>query len=381
MTAHKLAVVHWFPLEQYPPATNLLDYFAAQPDWRVSVYSCRNDRGLPDYEDPRVSARRFWFPSRSLKAPRRWIAYTWFPIGVLLGLFSTRPNVLLYVEPHSALPAFLYCLISRRCRLFVHYHEYRDRDEYLQPGMRLVRLGYWIERRFLYRRAEWISQTNHDRNRLFHEDLPAVDASKLEILPNYPPREWSEGARAAWRRCDDGPLRLVYVGAVSLRDTFIGPLVDWMTGEDSPGDVTLDIYSHNNDAETCEFLESASCDSIRFHRRGIAYHDLPTVLVDHHVGLILYRANTRNYVYNASNKLFEYLAMGLDVWYPPQMLGVKPYAERESWPRVLETDFLRLPELDLKGRRDRTSIPESSACYWSDDALASLRDRMEGKAK
>ncbi len=33
----KLAVIHWFPLEQYPPATNLLDYFARQPDWRVSA--------------------------------------------------------------------------------------------------------------------------------------------------------------------------------------------------------------------------------------------------------------------------------------------------------------------------------------------------------
>ncbi len=257
-----------------------------------------------------------------------------------------RPDILLYIEPHSALPAFLYCLVARRCRLFIHYHEYRDRDEYSQAGMRLVRLNHWIERKFLYRRAEWISQTNADRNRMFREDLPGVDAGKLKILPNYPPKSWGDGPRATWRHCDDG-LHLVYVGAVSLRDTYIGPLVDWLRSDGSPHGVTLDIYSYNNDAETRDFLHSSTCDSVRFHARGVPYHEIPNLLVDYHVGLILYQANSRNYVYNASNKLFEYLALGLDVWYPPPMLGVKPYANDQSWPRVLETDFEQLSQLDL----------------------------------
>lgn len=374
---HRLSVIHWFPLEQYPPATNLLDYFAANTDWSIDAFTCANDRGLRPYDNDRVRLHRRPFPSRTLGRIRRWIAYLGFPLVVFVQLLRRRPNILLYIEPHSALPAFLYCLLARRCRLFIHYHEYRDRQEYYQSGMRLVRFYHWIERRFLYRRAEWISQTNEDRNRMFREDLPDVDEGKIRLLPNYPPRAWAEGRRATWKCCKGEPLRLVYVGAVSLRDTFIGPLVDWLTGEESPANITLDIFSYNNDAPTYEFLQQAAGEKIRFHPRGVSYDEIPALLVDYHVGLILYRANTRNYVFNASNKLFEYLAIGLDVWYPPPMLGVKPYANDASWPRVLETDYEHLSDVDMCVRRSRSALPESDAIHCCEDALAPLKAAME----
>ena len=295
LTIKKLSVVHWFPLEQYPPTTNMLDYFAADTDWPIDAFTCGNDRGLTPYENPGVRIHRRPFPSRSLNRLRRWIAYFAFPF-IVYHLLKIRPGVLLYIEPHSALPAFLYCCLARRCRLFIHYHEYRDRQEYLQRGMRLVRLNHWLEKRFLYRRAEWISQTNADRNRMFREDLPGLDANKLKILPNYPPQFWIEGGRPLWRNCSDQPLRLVYVGAVSLRDTFIGPLIDWLRSSDSPDNVTLDVFSYNNDDETHRFLKASENQSIRFHARGVDYKDIPGLLVDYHVGLILYRANSRDYV-------------------------------------------------------------------------------------
>ncbi len=377
MPAKKLAVVHWFPLEQYPPATNLLDYFAANTDWQIDAYTCANDRGLTPYQNPAVTIHRRRFPSRSLNRLRRWTAYLSFPLIVFFQLLKIRPDTLLYIEPHSALPAFLYCSLARRCRLFIHYHEYRDRDEYSQPGMRLVRFYHWIERRFLYRRAEWISQTNADRNRMFYEDLPDVNLDKLKVLPNYPPQAWTDGERARWKNCSDQPLRLVYVGAVSLRDTFIRPLIEWLRSGASVDHITLDIFSYNNDAETHQFLQASANDAIRFHARGVDYKEIPSLLVDYHVGLILYRANTRNYVYNASNKLFEYLALGLDVWYPPPMLGVKPYANADSWPRVLETDYERLSAVDMCRRRNRSEIPEAAEKYCCEQALRPLKEWME----
>jgi hypothetical protein len=60
---------------------------------------------------------------------------------------------------------------------------------------------------------------------------------------------------------------------------------------------------------------------------------LPQVLSQYDVGLILYRCRTLNFVYNATNKLFEYLVCGLDVWYPPCMLGLKTYARSTIAPR------------------------------------------------
>lgn len=49
---------------------------------------------------------------------------------------------------------------------------------------------------------------------------------------------------------------------------------------------------------------------------GINYSDLPGVIRAYDVGVILYNGHIANYVFNAPNKLFEYLACGLDVWSP-----------------------------------------------------------------
>lgn len=374
MNTIKIAVIHWFPLEQYPPATNLLDYFAAKENWQVSAHSCTNVRGLLAYENPVVKLYRTAFPSGSFT--NRLLAYLGFPICVFLRLVITRPQVLLYLEPHSALPAFLYCTLARRCRLFIHYHEYRDQHEYNQPGMRLVRFYHWLERKFLFQRAEWISQTNSDRNLMFQTDIPEVDKSKLQVLPNYPSKNWSGDSQASWPTSETEPLKLVYVGALSLRDTFVGPLVEWFNGDQCPKNVTLDIYSYNSDSETREFLNCMISESVRFHPRGVEYREIPKLLKQFNIGLILYKANSRNYVYNASNKLFEYLAVGLDVWYPPTMLGVKPYAGEAKHPRVIETDFTQLRLLDMDNRRLRPESKNPMAHYFSEDVLIDLESRM-----
>lgn len=354
----RLAIVHWFPLEQYPPVTNALNCFARDTDWAITVWSTTNVRNLTPFENAGIRVRRTAFPFG--ERTKRAFRYLWFQISVLFQLFVARPTVVFYWEPHSAMPAFFYCLIARKTRLFIHYHEYRDRHEYLQPGMRLVRLNHWLEKRFLYNWAEWISQTNDDRKRMFVEDFPYVDQQKVNVLPNYPPKNWYGRPQSKWISGAQKPLRLVYVGAVSKRDTFIEPLVEWVEKPGVSENVTLDVYSHNYDNETERFLLQSESDGIHFHGHGVEYHEIPALLADFHVGLILYRAHTRNYQFNASNKLFEYLALGLDVWYPPQMQGVDPYRREDVSPRVWQTDFESLHELDLGSRQAAAKSHEPS---------------------
>ena len=85
------------------------------------------------------------------------------------------------------------------------------------------------------------------------------------------------------------------------------------------------------------------------------------MLAQYDVGVILYRCNTTNYKYNASNKLFEYLACGLEVWYPPQMLGVKPYSQNDVFPRVMEVDYDQLGDLDLTKMQSRNHLSAADA--------------------
>jgi hypothetical protein len=357
----RLAVVHWFPVEQFPPVQNLLSVASADPQLDVCCLTTANDRGLPSFEACPAEIHRRTFPSRSLRRLQRlWLLLS-FPWWALWRLMSFRPDALLYFEPHSSAAAFLYLLINRRCRLLVHYHEYREPKEYRDPGNRLFGFYHWLEKRFLYHRAIWISHTNADRVRLFLKDAPQAPTDKLRVLPNYPPQVWQSSfhKRPGLRE----PLKLVYVGAASVRDTFIGEVVEWVLQQPREK-VSLAVYVNNCDVQTEQLLQLAAESGVVVVPGGVAYQQLPDVLSQYHVGLILYRGNTPNYVYNAPNKLFEYLACGLDVWYPGCMLGITPYARTNAAPRVVETDFekLELPNFVVCPGLDLPWHPWTDSC-------------------
>lgn len=348
----KLAVVHWFPLEQFPPVQNLLQVVADDPGLHCLCLTTSNDRNLPEFNASPVTIRRRGFPSRSRgRLMRMWLLLS-FPWWALWQLIRCRPDAILYFEPHSSAAAFLYLLFNRRCRLLIHYHEYREPKEFYDRGNRLFGLYHLLERKFLYQRAVWISQTNSDRVRMFLQDTPEAAPQKLRALPNYPPQSWHQKRPPV--AASAGPLRLLYVGAASIRDTFIREVVDWVMTQPE-GVVTLSVYVSNTDEETRDLLQDAMrlSRNISVNLQAIPYQQLPNVLSVHDVGLILYRGNTPNYVYNAPNKLFEYLSCGLDVWFPACMLGVLPYIRTEMAPRVLETNFQKLSSLDLQDRRSQ----------------------------
>lgn len=348
-----IAMVHWLPLEFYPPTINLLRFLNATGRWEIVLFTSVNHLDRPPLSLDGVTIVRSSAPGL-VKGWRRALAYAGFQIRALRELFSQRPQVILYVEPQSALPVFLYHLRHRSIPIFIHHHEYHDPHQFLRRGMRLVRFFHWIEKRWLFRSAVWISHTNDDRLRLFHRDNPGLDEATLKILPNLPPASWTGRGCASWSGEDAGfPLRFVYIGSLSLRDTYIAEFIGWLRTK-PPGTVEFDIYSFNLDKETATFLETVDSDLVRFHREGVDYDDIPERVGSSHFGLLLYRANTTNYQYNASNKLFEYLACGLDVIYPDKMLGVRPHREEETFPRLIEVDFesLELPELaTLASRR------------------------------
>jgi hypothetical protein len=209
---------------------------------------------------------------------------------------------------------------------------------------------------------------------MFLEDVPAVASAKMRVMPNYPPADWATGDAARWP-AEGEPLRLFYAGAASFRDTWIQEICQWVLSQPA-SHVTLDLMINNSDPATREWLESIRCDQIAVDTQGVDYSELPRLLRRYHVGLILYRGTTRNYIYNAPNKLFETLICGLDVWYPSCMLGVRPYQREDVVPRVLETDFGHLNGLNLRTRRSRAglkTVPWTTSCL---DPLGTLLEQI-----
>jgi hypothetical protein len=379
----KIGVLHQLPLEYYPPIANALEYFSQSADVCVQVISSENEKGREPYCNPRIEIRRLRFARRGDRLPVRWrnaLAWHW---QAARALKQFQPDVILYYEPHSALAVYLYYFwFGGTARLFIHHHEYYTPQDYRQPGNRLTRLSHFVEKQFLYSRAAWISQTNSDRLRFFQADHPKIRPEQLHVFANYPPASWGQRKEHSSRSRLEGesPLRLVYVGSVSLHDTYIGPLVEWLVAHPE-AQVQLDVFAYNCDSATADFLRKASGDVVRFHEAGVAYQDLPQLLRKFDVGVILYRCNTINFQYNASNKLFEYLTCGLDVWYPGTMLGVKPFARSEFYPRVVEVDFENMDLLDLAKMRTRNGLLESPWRESCEGELAKLEAVMREGSK
>ncbi len=340
----RLAVVHWLPLEQFPPACNVLSFFSTETRLLVCCATSVRMQERQVFGCPGVDIRRAMFPSAGLGRLfriRQFVVLFWVMLRTLIRF---RPQVILYFEPHSAPAVFLYLLWNRSARLFIHYHEYRELSHYRDRGNAIARLGHWLECCWLFQRCEWISHTNADRVRMFLQDHPRVPERLMRTMPNYPPAEWV-GTPVSSPRPMAGPLRLVYVGAVSLQDTFIREVADWVTKR-GESQVTLDIYAGSTAETARDYLLTLQSPAVRFHPAGVPYSRLPEILQHFDVGLILYRGTTRNYIYNAPNKLFEYLLCGLEVWYPMQMLGIRPVAEELKHQQVLELDFTNSSQLD-----------------------------------
>ena len=369
----KLVLLHQLSLERYPPAANLLRTLHQQARLEAAVITT-SDNVAPGAAVPsELPVWRLPFASPQDSIWRRWgMAFLWHLRAAVI-CWWLKPAAVISMEPHSALAAWLWLVLLRgRSRLLLHHHEYYTPADYLRLGNRLTRLNRWFENRLL-RQAVWVSQTNSDRLRLFRTDHPELTDGQCHVLPNYPPRAWLQSlpAERSWPSSDAGPLRLVYVGSVSLHDTWIGPLVEWLNSPANSG-CTLDVFCYNLDPTTRSFLQKQTSPAVRFHGQGVDYDQLPQLLSKFDVGLILYRCNTVNFVWNASNKLFEYLMCGLDVWYPSCMLGVRPYARSDAAPRVLETDFEKLDQLNLAERRDRAGLPWQPWTTTCEDALEPL---------
>lgn len=367
----KVVLIHWFPIEQFPPAQNLVNELADTD--QIEVTCCTTNKASSNYSfsNDKVSFRRSPFPLQGQLKLIRLLRFLYFPWMCFFTVILNRPSVLIYIDPHSATAAFLPLLLLPKCRLVVHYHEYREPSHFRDRGNALARLGNLLEKWWLHRRAAWISHTNHDRIRLFLSDNPGVSPKKMHTVPNLPPSSWLSSADSQAQK-ESGPLRLVYIGAASLRDTYIQNLVLWFQNLPK-NSVLLDLYINNSDPSTENFLNQQKTENLRVYMGGVPYYQLPKILPRYDVGLILYRCTTTNYIYNAPNKLFEYLTCGLSVVYPNQMLGVHPYARTNCQPWVKSVDFDHLSDIGL----NELNSKHNPTTPWTETCNQALRPLID----
>ena len=344
----RVAYIHLLPLEYYPPAKNALLHFAKQPGWEVRAWSSRNGKGLEEWREGGVEVRRPGYAGWIVGAIGRMAGVAAWHLRVARELARWKPDVLLSVEPHSAFAVWLYLKIFRgKARLFIHHHEYYAPEDFEGPGMRLLKRFHSFERRDLYPRAEWVSQTNAERLRMLREWNPMIREEAAAVLPNHPPQAWVARRQRGKDKTENAEgkqdrLRLVYVGSASFRDTFIREAVEWVAR--FPEAVSLHVCGHNIHADVWDWLEGQAFPNVGLERVGVDYDALPDLLSGFDAGLVLYKGNTLNFVFNVPNKAIEYLVCGLEVWYPPEMEGMRLFHGGNPGRKLREIDFKDLPD-------------------------------------
>jgi hypothetical protein len=227
--------------------------------------------------------------------------------------------------------------------------------------MLLVKAMHKQEAKMYPHSYHWTSQTNEVRLQKMIRDnhLESMDQCVFHVMPNYPSQFW---AKSKTNYGISKKIRLVYVGSLGYDTTYLKELTEWAGKNES--DVTLDLYSHNIDEKAKSFLSSVNTDGIQF-RGSINYSQLPEVLTNYDVGLVIYKPVSDNWIYNAPNKVFEYLACGLDVWFSKTMTYAMNLTTDATYPKIIAVDFDKLEEFDLKKaiNRDGLSYRETGFFY------------------
>lgn len=363
-------IIHFLPLEGYPPILNLLDFFSDKED-TIKIICCSTKGEFKStYSNKKTKINRFG--KSSDKKIFLWLSYLFFNLFTILLLLVKRPKNVMYYETISSLPAYIYKkYINKNANLFIHYHEYVTLEEY-SSGSRLNQFFHQLEQK-IYGDAKWISHTNEVRLHKFLSDNSLQYNNEThKTTPNYPSKKWGV-KNTKW--INDTPLKLIFVGySVDPNGCFILELIEWLSTQKQQ--TILDIYCIKKESLPSHLTSNLENITVNI-MESVAYKELPQILKEYHIGLILYRGLAPNYIYNAPNKLFEYLACGLDVWFPKEMNGCYPYISTKSHPKVLKFDFSALDQLNLKDKIDADRLKVNETQFYYEKIYDSIYYELE----
>ena len=329
---NNLFIIHFQPLEGYPPIMNLLDFFSLKN--KFYKITCLSTKGQfkHTYANNKIDIKRKG--NANGNKIMIWLTYFFFNISSILSLIIKRPCSVIYYETISSFPVYIYkTFINKNANIFIHFHEYTTKNEYKSSSI-IIRLFHHLEKR-IFAKTKWISHTNKVRLHNFLTDWNITYNKDVHhVSPNYPSKNWGI-KNTSWHSKEQ--IKLVFVGySVDSNSSFITELIEWLSEQKIKS--SIDIYCLKQNSLSIALLGKTGNTIVNMHK-SVSYYALPNIFKKFHIGLILYGGLTPNYIHNAPNKLFEYLACDLDVWFPNEMKGCHPYEKTDGQPKILNLDF------------------------------------------
>lgn len=330
----KILIVHYGPIDKYPPTFNFVRYFHSVIPENVNIAVLSSKRKYTLKIDGLLNVKNLSINDKSYSSSL--IINILFNLRLLwLTLFKGYTTILYYETFSSLVPSILNISPLRSVyKIAAHFHEYVSNSE-IANASSAYKVVNSLERRAL-KHCSWISHTNEDRLNLFFKDNPEIDFKSTHLLPNYPPRVWKKVRKRKIGKDYSDKIRLVYVGALNDETMFVSELVSIINNVSNKLELTL--YSDNFSEHTKSVFDTICSESVIF-KGPVNYDQLPEILPQFDVGLVLYRGHIPNYIYNVPNKVFEYLACGLPVLFPKKMQSVYSYTEYISNKYIYPVDF------------------------------------------
>jgi hypothetical protein len=225
-----------------------------------------------------------------------------------------------------------------------------------------------MEKEF-YKNARWVSHTNEFRMDKLKNDIKPITIQHPFVLPNFPPSSWRRKPKVI----SNFPVKFVYVGSLSLNSMYAQEFAEWINNQN--GRATWDIYSYNYSEEAKEFFSNLNTRRITLHS-GVSYYDLVSLLEGYDIGMVLYRGVSDNHIFSVSNKVFEYLAAGLSVWFPSEIVGTYEYQTVGTYPMICKLDFSKLESQSIETMLTNDNLIESETRFYCENSLKPLIDLL-----
>lgn len=334
MKVKKVAIVHFQPLEKYPPAMNLINEIASEKKLFCTVFSTTN--GINNwFNKENVCIKRTAIDYK--KSYLKYWGYIKFNLNTFLKLLSTAPQNIIVFETYSILPVYLYTIFFKKKRVIIYHHEYVSLQE-IEVSSLYQKYLIFCEKK-VYRLCDYVSQTNEQRAELFLQDVPFLYPHTMLVSPNLPPKEWYEFAKKNKTANKGSTIKMVHVGALSLDTMYIKEIVNWVVAQN--GKYSIDFYTDNITIDAKKYLNNINCKDVRL-LGGVNYFQLPQVLVNYDIGLTLYNGHIPNYIYNVPNKVLEYLACGLNVLYSKDLISTTLFIDKYLLKGCYASDFINM---------------------------------------
>lgn len=362
MEQEKITILHFQALEGYPPAMNIIETLVTQ-DVRLSVISTFGSS--VEFNIGGVKYLRLGRPYKSFI--HRYLSYCCYNLFSIFWLIGNRPRKILVFETLSCFPVFIYKTLFP-CEVFIHFHEYESREE--QQKQSLYYKFILVCQAQLLKNARWISQTNAQRLSFFSDENPRINKNVFKVMPNYPRKNWVGEIPQKKDNKDFEKIHFIHVGAIGMDSHHTQQFIEWLMMQN--GSATLTFVSQNLDSNVNDYLTTLNSSWISV-LPPIEYSELPKLISNYHIGLVLYNGHVPNFVYNLPNKVNEYLACGLSVWYSSDLITTRLFAEENPQYPMKEIDFRDMGTVQLP---TEDSFVNFQYNHWHETAVQPLVEAL-----